>query len=310
MICGIDIGGTNTAIGLVDSRGDMLCETTIKTINYTDAALFVRDISTYIHDFCINSMHPLKGIGIGCPNGNFYTGSMLNAPNMPFKGDIRFTDLFRKYFKDIPIILTNDANAAAIGEMVYGKARGLNNFAMITIGTGLGSGFVANGELIYGYDGLAGELGHTIIIMNGRLCACGRQGCLEKYVSASGIIQTYFEICGKEEGNRPKCESFKELCAMAKQGDASALLTFDRTAEILGVALANTALITGPDHFFLFGGVMQAGDLLLTPTRAYFEKNILFSSVGNIKIEVSGLLNKNAAVLGAAALVRKIIIPE
>ncbi|MEG2336454.1 MAG: ROK family protein, partial [Bacteroidales bacterium] len=183
MICGIDIGGTNTAIGIVNIKGNILCETSIKTAEYATVNLFVENIALWIQNYCTTSSEPLEGIGIGCPNGNFYTGCMLNAPNMPFKGNVHFIDLFKKYFKNLPIVLTNDANAAAVGEMIYGKAVGLHNFAMITLGTGLGSGFVVNDELIYGYDGLAGELGHTIIIINGRSCACGRKGCLERYVS-------------------------------------------------------------------------------------------------------------------------------
>lgn len=294
MICGIDIGGTNTVVGFVDKKGKILQEFGLKTVDYTNIESYVNDISIIIEEFAGST---LEGIGIGCPNGNYSTGCMHTPPNLPFKGVIPLRSIFENLF-NVPVVLTNDANAAAIGEMVYGGAKNLKDFVTITIGTGLGSGIVANGKLVCGFNGFAGELGHTIIVPNGRPCGCGRKGCLERYVSASGIIATYKELGGKD------VESFKVINNLAQERDITALQTMEQTAYHLGLALANMVAITAPGHIFLFGGVVNCGSVLIEPTRKYMESFLLFSYQNKIKICVSELQNKNAAVLGTAALVQ------
>lgn len=310
---GIDIGGTNTKFGLVDKNGNCFYEGSIKTHQYENVEDFVRDLSTELSKIIVTTSadkHDIKGIGIGAPNGNYFKGTIEFAPNLRWKGIIKFADLFKKYFY-YPVILTNDANAAAIGEMIYGAAMRMKDFILITLGTGLGSGFVANGDMIYGHDGFAGELGHTIIIPDGRQCGCGRKGCLEQYASATGIVKTAIEMIDYsysdsilKKYNKEEITS-KIIFEAAKSGDKIALDAFDYTGKMLGLGLANAVAITSPEAIILFGGLSLAGDYILKPTKKYMEENLLDIYKNKVKIIPSALNDKNAAILGASALVWK-----
>lgn len=309
---GIDIGGTNTAYGIVDRNGNVIIEDSIERKDYGNAGEFAKKLSTGIRKLISESGNDLdiKGLGIGAPNGNFYDGTIEFAPNLPWKGVVNFVELFKQYF-DFPIILTNDAKAAAIGEMMYGAAKGMKNFILITLGTGLGSGFVANGELIYGHDGFAGELGHTHAVKDGRLCGCGRRGCLEQYASATGIVKTALEMLANSNDASAlrnfASESLtsKKIYEAAKGGDKIALDAFDYTAGILGTSLADAIAITGPEAIILFGGLALSGDYILKPAKKYMEENLLDIYKNKVKLLMSSIPGANAAVLGASALVWK-----
>ncbi len=311
---GIDIGGTNTTYGIVDRVGNVIGESSMKTGEFKLIDDYVKNLSGNIKKLIADTGKELeiKGIGIGVPNGNYYKGTVEFAPNLPWKGVIKFSELFKQYFEH-PVVLTNDAKAAAIGEMVYGAAKGMKDFILITLGTGLGSGFVANGGLIYGHDGFAGELGHTIAVKNGRICGCGRKGCLEQYASATGIVKTAIEMLESTNANSLLRDLEKEtitsekIYEAAKAGDTLALDAFDYTANILGQSLADAAAITGPEAIILFGGLSHAGDYILNPTKKYMEENLLYIYKNKISLLISELINKNAAVLGASALVWKSI---
>ncbi|MCK5822491.1 MAG: ROK family protein [Bacteroidales bacterium] len=307
---GIDIGGTNTAFGFVDRKGNCLYEDTIVTQTHEDVDLFVKEIYDKVQK-SIKKLDDIKliGIGVGAPNGNFYTGAIEDAPNLRWKGVIPFSDIFKKYF-NLPVFLTNDANAAAIGEMIYGGAKGMKNFIVVTLGTGLGSGFVVNGELLYGHDGFAGEMGHIIVTPDGRQCACGRKGCLETYVSATGVKRSVYKLLADNlEESELRNIPFNDLTAKmvadaANRGDKIALKTFEHTGRMLGEVLANTVAITSPEAIFLFGGLAKSGDLIFKPTKYHLEKNLLNIYKNKIKILPSGL-DDNAAILGSSALVWK-----
>ena len=307
---GIDIGGTNTAFGFVDRKGNCLFEDSIATQTHEDVDLFVEEIYNKVQK-ALKKFNNIKliGIGIGAPNANFYTGTIENAPNLRWKGIIHFSDIFKKYF-NLPIFLTNDANAAAIGEMIYGGAKGMKDFIVITLGTGLGSGIVVNGNLLYGHDGFAGEIGHVIITPDGRQCACGRKGCLETYVSATGVKRSVYKLLADNlEDSELKDIPFNKLTAKmvadaANRGDKIALETFEHTGRMLGEVLANTVAITSPEAIFLLGGLVKSGDLIFKPTRYHFEKNLLNNYKNKIKLLPSKLGN-NAAILGSSALVWK-----
>jgi glucokinase len=250
----------------------------------------------------------VKGIGIGAPNGNYYTGSIEFAPNLAWKGVIPLAEMLDKRMK-LPVVLTNDANAAAIGEMLYGAAKGMTNFIVITLGTGLGSGIVVNGELLYGHDGFAGELGHTIVDPEGRTCGCGRKGCLETYASATGIVRTVIEMLDKvdkpsilRKANTNKLQS-KDVFLAAQQGDQLALDAFEYTGKILGLKLADAIAFSSPEAIILFGGLAKAGDYIFTPTKKYMEHFLLAIYKNKVKLLPSLLKKENSAVLGAAALV-------
>jgi len=305
LVAGLDIGGTNTVIGFVDSDGNCLYKTAISTPGYDDPAVFVKDVAGIINDFFSGHKDTcLIGIGIGAPNGNFYTGSIEFAPNLKWKGVVPFVDLFKKYF-EVPVILTNDANAAAIGEMVYGNAKGMKHFIEITLGTGVGSGIVVDGNMVYGHDGFAGELGHVILFPGGRTCGCGRKGCLEAYCSAKGIVNTYLELLEKE-GKEPDGEITPyTISVSASKGDKAAIRTYEVTGEILGLALSNSVAYTSPEAIFIFGGIANAGDILFKPIRESFEKNLLPIYKNKVKILPSGIKENDAAILGAASLVWK-----
>jgi len=312
VVLGIDIGGTFTKFGLVDKSGNIHFEDEISTVEYATIEQFI----TAFHQHLINSIEGLEGdfhiqgIGVGAPNGNFYSGSIENPPNLPWKGRIEFVKLMENQFKT-PTVVTNDANAAALGEMLFGDARGLSNFIMITLGTGLGSGLVVNGEVVYGHDGFAGELGHVRAVDNGRECGCGKRGCLETYVSATGIKRTVFELLAEEnvESDFRKI-SFSKLkpkliTAMAESGDPIAIKAFERTGFLLGRSLADSVAHISPSKIFLFGGLAKAGHWIISPTKKSMEEHLLPIYRNKIDIVPSALLKKNIAVLGAAALIWK-----
>ncbi len=307
---GIDIGGTNTEIGLVDQNGNIWAECKISTSNYPEVDDYVTALTVAINKSlkAVTENYVLKGIGIGAPNGNYYTGSIEFAPNLLWKGVVPLVELLNKNFH-VKIALTNDANAAAMGEMIYGAAKGMKDFIVITLGTGLGSGIVVNGKVVYGHDGFAGEVGHTIYDPQGRLCGCGRKGCLETYASATGIKKTVIELLDKTSESsllRSVAEndlSSKNIYEAAVKGDKIALEAFDYTARILGLKLADSIAYTSPEAIFLFGGLALAGDYILKPTKKYMEENLLQIFKNKVKLEISGLMGKNAAVLGAAALI-------
>jgi glucokinase len=310
-VVGIDIGGTFTKFGIVDKEGNCYFEGSIPTQDEKDdrVEVYVANLSSKIKAV-IDSLGDVevKGIGIGVPNGNYYKGTIEYAANLKWKGIIPLVELFKQHFS-LPIVLTNDANAAALGEMVYGGAKQMRDFIVITLGTGLGSGIVSNGHLIYGHDGFAGELGHVTVFPEGRACGCGRKGCLETYVSATGIKRTVFELLCQSMTNSPlRSISYNDLTAetiskYAQMGDKIALEAFDTTARILGEKLADAAAYTSPEAIFLFGGLAKSGDLLLIPTKKYFEESLLPVYRNKIKILLSEMKEVNAAVLGAGALI-------
>lgn len=307
---GIDIGGTNSPYGIVTEKGEVLAKGSVKTRDYLNPEEFARALSLSIKQSLSELAEDLQilGIGIGAPNGNHYQGTIEFAPNLPWKGVVNLIALFQQHFT-LPIYVTNDANAATIGEYVFGKAKGLKDFMVVTLGTGVGSGFVSNGELIYGHDSFAGELGHTIIVHDGRDCACGRKGCLETYASVTGLLRTAQIMLAKSSQHSILRNtsmdqlSGKDIGDAAAQGDKLALDILDYTAKRLAFSLSNAVAITSPEAIFLFGGMARAGDLLLGPTKKYFEEYLLHLYKNKVRIEISALTEQNAAVLGASALV-------
>ncbi len=308
VVIGIDIGGTFTKYGFVNLEGEILEEGTISTDTHDEIDSFINELEESVRKTSNNGNYKIKGVGIGAPNGNYYKGTIEYAPNLRWKGVINLSELFSAKFK-VPAVVTNDANAAAMGEMLYGGAKGMKNFLMVTLGTGLGSGFVANGKIIYGHDGFAGELGHIIVDPEGRKCNCGRQGCLETYVSVTGIERTVFELMANETNPSELREySYNKLDAImisraAENGDKLALKAFEETGRILGLKLADAMAVTSPESIFIFGGLAGAGDLILNPTKKYFEEYLLNVFKGKATIQFSALQGKNIAVLGAGALI-------
>lgn len=308
---GIDIGGTGTKFGIVDRNGNILFSDEISSRNHDRVEDFIDELHKSLYPLIDKVGGPgrIKGIGLGAPNGNYYTGTIEYAPNLPWKGIIPLSKLVQDKFQ-LPVTLTNDANAAAIGEMMYGAAQGMKDFIMITLGTGVGSGIVANGKLIYGHDGFAGELGHTIIIPDGRLHrGTGKKGSLESYASATGVTLTAIEVLenSNEESllrSVPKEElSSKVVYDAAIKGDKLAKEIFEFTGKILGLALANFVMFSSPEAIILFGGLTKAGDLILKPTRENMENNLIQVFQNKVKILVSHLKASDAAILGASALV-------
>jgi glucokinase len=298
IVAGIDIGGTNTACGLVTENGEVLSKEILSTRSFADAESLVKAVSQSIRQQVKNTPENLlRGIGIGAPNANPYTGTVDYAPNLSWKGVVPLKKMFEEELR-LPTLITNDAKAAALGEFHFGAARGLSDFLVITLGTGLGSGLFANGQIVYGHDGFAGELGHVIVERNGRLCGCGRKGCLETYCSATGIVRTYKEL------NPEAAESIdsKEITKRALEGEYAAREAYRKTGEMLGFALANFTAISSPSTIILFGGLVKAGDLLLNPVRETFEANLLPIYKGKISIKISELHESDAAILGAGSL--------
>jgi glucokinase len=302
VIAAVDIGGTNVVYGIVSREGKVLAKSVVPTKNCLEPSVMVEKVVEGLqHQLSfIDEPKELCGVGIGAPNGNFHTGCIEFAPNLNWKGIIPLAELFEKAL-GVKALLTNDANAAALGEMIFGDAKGMNDFLFITLGTGLGSGIVSNGKLIYGHDGLAGELGHVIVVPEGRSCGCGRKGCLETYCSATGLRRTYAEMTSTEF--TAKTLSSKEIVERAIQEDPIAQNALDYTAKILGAALANAVAYTSPKTIFLFGGLANAGDLLLIPTRLYMEESLLNIYKNKVEIRLSGLPEDDAALLGAASLI-------
>lgn len=307
---GIDIGGTNTVFGIVDARGTVISSDSIKTQKYLDINEYVADLHAGLSKLIdeVGGAEKIKGIGVGAPNGNYYTGNIEFAPNLPWKGVIPLAKMLTEKF-GIPVNLTNDANAAAIGEMTYGAARGMKDFIMITLGTGVGSGIVINGQLVYGHDGFAGELGHVIVRReNGRACGCGRKGCLETYASATGVARTAREFLETREDASllrqiPANEiTSKDVYEAAVAGDALAKEIFKFTGSILGEAFADFVAFSAPEAIVLFGGLSRAGDMIMDPIVEAMEENLLSIWKGKIKVVFSELKESDAAVLGASAL--------
>ena len=303
VVAGIDIGGTNTTIGLVSKAGRVLAKDGLKTKNYPEIGDFVIAANQVINQQMENLRHDipelrLKGIGIGAPNANPFKGTIENAPNLSWRGIVPLAKLMSDSMKS-HCALTNDAKAAALGEQQFGAAKGMKDFLVITLGTGLGSGIIANGSLVYGHDGFAGELGHVIVVPGGRLCGCGRHGCLETYVSATGLVRTYRELNTKAS---PEMDA-RAVAELAQAGDAIAVEAYRQTGEMLGFSLANSVAYTSPEAIFLFGGLIRAGEILFKPTRESFEKNLLNNYKGHIKIQPSALHESDAAVLGAASII-------
>jgi glucokinase len=301
---GIDIGGTNTVIGIVDKSGNLYSEKKITTKGYGNFESYLNVIFLLIQNelSAIKETFRLSGIGIGAPNGNYYKGTIEHAANLEWKGILPIAEKFKKQFK-VPIHITNDANAAALGEKIYGGAKNMKHFIVITIGTGLGSGIVINGNLLYGADGFAGEMGHTTAIVDGRLCGCGRKGCLETYVSATGIVRTYQELLSENQIIQKQVNNSEEIYRLALLGNASAIKAFDYTANILGKALADAVAYFSPEAFFITGGLAEAGDLLIKPTKTYMEENLLEIYKNKIMVLQSELQGSFSAILGASALV-------
>ena len=315
---GIDIGGTNTVIGVVDREGHVLVKGSIPTPAHGNVALFVDAMTSTIRDLLssVKKLNPdieILGIGVGAPNANYYTGNIEQAPNLSFKGVIPLVKLLETDFPEMKAIaITNDANAAAIGEMVYGGAKGMKNFVVYTLGTGVGSGIVVNGDLVYGSDGFAGECGHTTIVMDGRLCGCGGHGHLEAYCSAPGMKRTAVELLSKYNAvNSPLAtKNYNELDSKmifeaAEKGDPVAQEVFELTGNWLGMGLANTVHHHSPEAIFLFGGPTAAGSYIFRPTIDSMEKHLLPIFKNKVKILPSQLKSGDAAIVGASALVYK-----
>jgi glucokinase len=308
VVAGIDIGGTNTVFGLVEKTGNIVAENSLKTTDYPEINNFVSALTAEINKLMErHSDLKLAAIGIGAPNANYHKGTIELAPNLAWKGIVPLAELIRKKIA-IPVIVTNDANAAAMGEMIFGGAKGMKNFIVLTLGTGLGSGIVINGEVVYGHTGFAGELGHTIVVPDGRDCGCGRQGCYETYASASGLVRTVLYMLSeiREESSLrhipPSELTSKKIAEAAAKNDPVALEALDYTAEKLAFGIINAIGFSSPEAVFLFGGLAQAGEMLFVPVRDYVDQNVQPIFKGTVKILPSGVSESNAAVLGAAAL--------
>lgn len=315
---GVDIGGTNTAIGVVDEAGNVMVKDNIPTPSHGDINKYISDLADAINELIrsvklLNEDINVMGIGIGAPNGNYYSGTIEYAANLSFRGVVHLIELLRNHFPQMPaLVLTNDANAAAIGEMIYGGAKGMKNFVLFTLGTGVGSGIIVNGDLVYGSDGFAGEIGHTTLVPGGRPCGCSSLGHLEAYCSASGMKRTAFELLVHYNASDSLLadKSFRELDSKmifeaAEKGDKVALEVFEKTGAWLGLELANTVHYLSPEAIFLFGGPTAAGDFIFKPTKENMEKHLLPFFKNKIKILPSKLKPGDAAIVGASALVWK-----
>lgn len=309
-VIGIDIGGTFTKTGFVDRDGNIYCENSSPTDPYDKVEDYIANLVKELKEAEKKLEEPYKilGIGIGAPNGNYHKGTIEQATNLKWQGIIPFTEMMQKHY-NLPVKLTNDANAAALGEKVYGGAKYMNDFVMVTLGTGLGSGIVVNGDLVYGHDGFAGEQGHVNVVENGRQCGCGNLGCLETYASAPGIKRTAFEILAKDtKGSELVNYTFNELDSeiifnAAEKGDSVALEAFEATGKTLGKHLADTVALFSPSAIFMFGGLAKAGDYIIKPTKKWMEHFVMRPFKDKVKILPSQLIGKNVAVLGASALI-------
>ena len=311
-VIGLDLGGTNSVFGVVDSRGDIKATTAIKTQGFDNVEDYVDAAEEALQIIIdqVGGIDKIKAMGIGAPNGNFYKGTIEHAPNIVWgKGIVPLAEMFSKRLNNIPVALTNDANAAAIGEKIYGVARGMKNFIVITLGTGVGSGIVVNDQLVYGSDGFAGELGHVIMRReNGRKCGCGRTGCLETYCSATGVARTAREMLQTTDEpsllREIKAEDITSLSVSiaAEKGDKLALKIYQFTGNMLGEACADFAAFSSPEAFIFFGGLTKAGDLIMKPIKESYEKHVMNTFKGKAQFLVSGLDGSSAAILGASAV--------
>ena len=313
-VIGLDLGGTNSVFGIVDARGEIKATTAIKTGGYDTAEAYV--------DACVEALQPIieqvgglekiKAMGIGAPNANYYTGNIEFAPNLQWahKGIVPLAKMFSERLGNIPVAMTNDANAAALGEMVYGVARGMKNFIVITLGTGVGSGIVVNGQLLYGHDGFAGELGHVTMVRGeeGRMCGCGRKGCLEAYCSATGVARTARELLATTKRDsilremKPEDITSLDVSIAASKGDALANEIYQFTGKMLGEACADFTAFSSPEAFIFFGGMVKAGELIMKPIREAYDAHVMNIFRGKAQFLVSGLDGASAAVLGASAV--------
>lgn len=310
LVIGLDLGGTNSVFGVVDSKGEIIATTSIKTQAYPSVDQYIMESVKAIKQIAeqVGGMEKIRAMGIGAPCGNYYKGTIEHAANLVWaKGIVPLANMFVNEL-GIPVVVTNDAKAAAMGEMKYGVAVGMNNFVELTLGTGVGSGIVANGQLIYGFDGFAGELGHMIVEPGGRPCGCGRKGCLETYCSATGVVRT--AIAMLEES--PEATSLRDIATdkltsyevykAAMAGDTMAQEVFKQTGRRIGIACANIATFLSPEAFIFFGGLAQAGELLLRPIEEAYNENVLSLYKGKARFLMSGLDGAKAAILGASAI--------
>ena len=310
LVIGIDVGGQTTKCGVVDARGSVLAQTVIRTDTYDVVEPYIAELAEALNRIVAEAKGEgrIRGIGVGAPNGNFYTGTIESAPNLKWGHNrVEFAKLLSEQMNGIPVSLTNDANAAAVGEMTYGAARGMKNFIMITLGTGVGSGIVINGEVVYGHDGFAGELGHTCAVRNnGRACGCGKTGCLEAYCSATGVARTareWLEMTDEPSILRSlENISSKDVYEAAKDGDKLALKIFEYTGKILGQKFADFIEFSAPEAIVLFGGLARAKEFLTEPIQKSMDANVLPLWRGKVKLVYSQLKESDAAILGASAL--------
>ncbi len=306
---GVDIGGTGTKLGVVDEKGNVLKHHEFKTTDYNDFPTYVVGLEEAIKFLTSSTEGECMGVGIGAPNGNYYTGTIEFAPNLPFGQSVPIVDTLKKSLGYDVICLSNDANAAAIGEKIYGGGKNLDHFILITLGTGLGSGIISDGKIMLGEDGFAGELGHVCAVPNGRLCGCGKRGCLETYASATGIKRTFLEMVSKYNGdsiiaNTPwdKLDA-RVIEDAAKAGDKASIETYQITGAMLGRCLGDFVHFSRPSAIFLFGGPVKSGEMILKPTREAMEKNLMPVFKGKVKVMASELPLGDAAILGASAMV-------
>ena len=310
-VVGVDVGGQTSKIGVVDARGDVLVQSVIRTDGHSDAADFVADLAAAIKELVVKAdkVGQIRGIGVGAPNGNYYTGEIAFAPNLEWAANeaVPFSRMLSEALGGIPVSLTNDANAAAVGEMTYGAAKGMKDFIMITLGTGVGSGIVSNGQVVYGHDGFAGELGHTCAVRhNGRQCNCGKTGCLEAYCSAIGVARTAREWLDMTDEPSLLRElekiTSKDVYEAAKEGDALALRVFNFTGAMLGRSLADFIEFSAPEAIVLFGGLARSKEFIYEPTYKAMNENVLPLWKGKVDLLFSQLKESDAAILGASAL--------
>jgi Transcriptional regulator/sugar kinase len=309
VVAGVDIGGTNTVFGLVDNKGKVLAEGNLKTTDYPKINDFVHALVTAIKKLLSTKKeYELIGIGIGAPDANYHRGTIEHAPNLAWKGIVPLADLIKSKIK-VPVVVTNDANAAAMGEMIFGGAKGMKDFIVLTLGTGLGSGIVIDGKMVYGHTGFAGELGHMTVVPGGRDCGCGRKGCLEVYASATGLVKTTIELMSEMRDESPLRDippsklTSKKIAEAAAKKDPIAVKAMNDTAEILGFGIINSIVFSSPEAIFLFGGLAQAGEMLFAPVRKYLAKNNYVLFKNTVKILPSGISESNGAVMGSAALI-------
>lgn len=309
-VVGIDVGGQTSKLGVVDARGTVLAQTVIRTDTYDEIDPYIAELAEAVKKLVKESgtEGKVRGIGVGAPNGNYYTGTIENAPNLRWGHNrVEFSKLLSEAMDGLPVALTNDANAAAVGEMTYGAARGMKNFIMITLGTGVGSGIVINGEVVYGHDGFAGELGHVAAVRNnGRVCGCGKTGCLETYASATGVARTareWLELTDEPSSLRSlDTIASKDVYEAAKEGDKLALKIFEFTGKILGRSFADFIAFSSPEAIVLFGGLARAKEFLTEPIENAMNENVLPLWRGKVKVVYSQLKESDAAILGASAL--------